>query len=102
MSPASKNSLGSRDTPKVGSRSYDVYRLDALERRGIGHVSQLPFSLRVLLENLLRQEDGRFVRPAAIEALSELSPRSAPRSENAFMPARVLLQDLTGVPAVAD
>ncbi len=103
MSPASKNSLGSRDTLKVGSRSYDVYRLDVLlERRGIGHVSQLPFSLRVLLENLLRQEDGSSVRTADIEALSEWQPRAATRSEIAFMPARVLLQDFTGVPAVAD
>ena len=102
MSPASKNSLGSRDTLTVGGRSYEVYRLDALERRGIGHVGQLPFSLRVLLENLLRQEDGRFVRTADIEALAEWQPKAATRSEIAFMPARVLLQDFTGVPAVVD
>ncbi len=102
MSPASKNSLGSRDTLTVGGRSYEVYRLDALERRGIGHAGQLPFSLRVLLENLLRQEDGRFVRTADIEALAEWQPKAATRSEIAFMPARVLLQDFTGVPAVAD
>jgi aconitate hydratase len=54
MSSASKNSFDARDTLTAGSRSYEVYRLDALERRGIGHVSKLPFSLRVLLENLLR------------------------------------------------
>src|SRR6266481_4016759 len=102
MSPASKNSLGSRDTLTVGNRSYEIYRLDALERRGIGHVSQLPFSIRILLENLLRQEDGRFVRSADIEGLSEWQPASASRSEIAFMPSRVLLQDFTGVPAVAD
>src|SRR5262249_1108603 len=72
------------------------------ERRSIGHVSQLPFSLRILLENLLRQEDGRFVRTADIEALSEWQPNATTRSEIAFMPARVLLQDFTGVPAVAD
>ena len=82
--------------------AYEVYRLDALERRGIGHVNQLPFSIRILLENLLRMEDGRFVRPADIEALSEWQPVAKVRSEIAFMPARVLLQDFTGVPAVAD
>src|SRR3972149_6615865 len=101
-SPASKTSFGARDPLPVGSRSYEIYRLDALERRGIGHVGKLPFSLRVLLENLLRQEDGRFVRTADIEALAEWQPKAATRSEIAFMPARVLLQDFTGVPAVAD
>src|SRR6202521_2120208 len=102
MCAVSKNSLGARDTLTVGNRSYEIYRLDALERRGIGHVSQLPFSIRVLLENLLRQEDGRFVRPGDIEALAEWQPRAKARAEIAFMPARVLLQDFTGVPAVAD
>ena len=102
MPSVSKNSLGARDTLKVGTRAYEIYRLDALERRGIGHVGQLPFSIRVLLENLLRQEDGRFVRPADIEALAEWQPTAPARTEIAFMPARVLLQDFTGVPAVAD
>jgi len=102
MSPASKNSFGSRDTLAVGGKNYEVYRLDALERRGIGHVGQLPFSIRVLLENLLRMEDGRFVRPGDIEGLSEWQPVQAQRAEIAFMPSRVLLQDFTGVPAVAD
>jgi aconitate hydratase len=102
MSPASKNSFGSRDTLTVGKNSYEIYRLDALARRGIGHVEQLPVSIRVLLENLLRMEDGRFVRPADIEGLSEWQPVAARRAEIAFMPARVLMQDFTGVPAVAD
>jgi len=102
MPPESKNSFGSRDTLSVGGRSYEIFRLDALERRGIGHIGQLPFSIKVLLENLLRMEDGRFVRPADIEALSEWKPTEAARTEIAFMPARVLLQDFTGVPAVAD
>ncbi len=102
MSPASKNSFSSREMLTVGNRGYEVYRLDALERRGIGHVNQLPFSIRILLENLLRQEDGRSVKAADIEALSEWQPVSANRAEIAFMPARVLLQDFTGVPAVAD
>src|SRR4051812_41295635 len=102
MSPVSKNSFGSRETLNAGEAGYDIFRLEALERRGIGHVSQLPFSLKILLENLLRHEDGRFVRTADIEALSEWQPNAATRSEIAFMPARVLLQDFTGVPAVAD
>src|ERR1700719_4058890 len=102
MCAVSKNSLGSRDTLTVGNRSYEVYRLDALERRGIGHVGQLPFSIRILLENLLRQEDGRFVHAKDIEALAEWQPATEQRAEIAFMPARVLLQDFTGVPAVAD
>ena len=70
MCAVSKNSFGARDTLAVGNRSYEVYRLDALHKRGIGHVDKLPFSIRVLIENLLRQEDGRFVRPADIEGLA--------------------------------
>ncbi len=102
MAAASKNSFGARDTLKAGSQSYEVFRLDALERRGIGHANQLPFSIRILLENLLRQEDGRFVHAKDIEGLSEWQPVTEKRAEIAFMPARVLLQDFTGVPAVAD
>ncbi len=102
MAAASKNSFGARDTLTAGNQSYEVYRLGALERRGIGHVNQLPFSIRILLENLLRQEDGRFVQAKDIEALAEWQPVAAKRAEIAFMPARVLLQDFTGVPAVVD
>jgi aconitate hydratase len=102
MPAASKNSLGVRDTLRVGNQDYEVHRLEALERRGIGHVGQLPFSIRILLENLLRQEDGRFVHAKDIEALAEWQPLTDRRAEIAFMPARVLLQDFTGVPAVAD
>src|ERR1700733_14569129 len=102
MAPESKNSFGSRNTLTSSGRNYEVFRLDALEKRGIGHVGQLPFSIKVLLENLLRMEDGRFVRPGDIEGLSEWHPKAAARSEIAFMPARVLLQDFTGVPCVAD
>ena len=68
----------------------------------MGHVSKLPFSLRVLLENLLRMEDGRFVHPGDIEALAGWDPKAATQKEISFMPARVLLQDFTGVPAVVD
>jgi aconitate hydratase len=99
---ASKNSFGARDTLTVGKQDYEIHRLEALDRRGIGHVGQLPFSARILLENLLRQEDGRFVHAKDIEALAEWQPVTDRRAEIAFMPARVLLQDFTGVPAVAD
>src|SRR4029077_10046543 len=102
MSPASKNSFGTRDTLQVDGKSYDIFRLNALEQKGVGHVSKLPFSLRVLLENLLRQEDGRFVHPGDIEALASWNPNAATQKEISFMPARVLLQDFTGVPAVVD
>jgi aconitate hydratase len=105
MSPASKNSFGARSALRVGSDTFDIYRLDALERAGIGNVSRLPFSLKVLLENLLRHEDGRFVFDEDIRALAGWDPTSAAgatEKEISFMPARVLLQDFTGVPAVVD
>jgi aconitate hydratase len=86
----------------VDGQSFQVFRLDVLERNRIGQVSRLPFSLKVLLENLLRQEDGRFVRAADIEALARWSRSIGTPKEIAFMPARVLLQDFTGVPAVVD
>ncbi|MGB6432015.1 MAG: aconitate hydratase AcnA [Candidatus Acidiferrales bacterium] len=102
MALARKNSFGTRETLKVDGREYDIFALDALEKKGVGKVSGLPFSLKVLLENLLRQEDGRFVKRAEIEALAAWAPGTTARTEIAFMPARVLLQDFTGVPAVAD
>src|ERR1700690_4527475 len=102
MAPASKNSFGTLETLQVDGKSYEIFRLSALEKKGVGHVSKLPFSLRVLLENLLRQEDGRFVHPGDIEALAGWNPNAATQKEISFMPARVLLQDFTGVPAVVD
>jgi aconitate hydratase len=102
MSPARLNSFRSLSALNVGGASYDIHRLDSLAKRSIGHVDELPFSLKVLLENLLRCEDGRFVHPEHIEALAEWKPNDAARKEIAFMPARVLLQDFTGVPAVVD
>jgi len=95
------NSFGSRATLKAGGRSYEIFRLDALERRGLP-IARLPYSLRILLENLLRREDGRVVQSADIEKLAKWDPRKLPDEEIAFMPARVLLQDFTGVPAVVD
>src|SRR5579871_5292000 len=102
MSPVSKNSFGTRETLQVDGKSYEIFRLGTLEKKGIGRVSKLPFSLRVLLENLLRQEDGRFVRPEDVEALAKWDPKVSTEKEISFMPARVLLQDFTGVPAVVD
>jgi aconitate hydratase len=102
MAPASKNSFGTRNTLQVDGKSYEIFSLSALEKKGVGHISKLPFSLRVLLENLLRQEDGRFVHPGDTEALAGWDPKAATQQEISFMPARVLLQDFTGVPAVVD
>jgi aconitate hydratase len=102
MSPASKNSFGTRQPLVVDGKSYEIFSLSALEKQGVGHAAKLPFSLRVLLENLLRQEDGRFVHPADIQALAGWDPNAATQKEISFMPARVLLQDFTGVPAVVD
>ncbi|HEY7194175.1 MAG TPA: aconitate hydratase AcnA [Gemmatimonadales bacterium] len=97
----SANSFGGRATLKAGGRSYEIYRLDALERRGLS-IARLPYSLKILLENLLRREDGRVVQTADIEKLARWEPTKPPDEEIAFMPARVLLQDFTGVPAVVD
>src|SRR6202171_2837561 len=102
MSPASKNSFGTRETLQVDGKGYEIFRLSALEKKGVGHAGKLPFSLRVLLENLLRQEDDRFVHAKDIEALASWDPNAATQKEISFMPARVLLQDFTGVPCVVD
>src|ERR1700690_22462 len=102
MSAASKNSFGAQASLNVGDARYEVYRLDALERAGVGAASKLPFSLKILLENLLRHEDGRFVSADDVRALASWNPAAALQKEVAFMPARVLLQDFTGVPAVVD
>ncbi len=97
----SSNSFGARATFKVGSKEYELYRLDALDKQGIS-TRHLPFSLRILLENLLRTEDGRNVTPQEIRALAAWNKNSKPEKEIAFTPSRVLLQDFTGVPAVVD
>src|SRR6266436_7498449 len=102
MPPASKNSFSTRETLQVDGKGYEIFRLSALEKKGVGHAGKLPFSLRVLLENLLRQEDSRFVHAKDIEALAGWDPNAATQKEISFMPARVLLQDFTGVPCVVD
>jgi len=105
VSLPAKNSFATRATLSVGSDKFDIYRLEALERAGIGNVAKLPLSLKVLLENLLRHEDDHFVRYDDITALAGWNPAGeggATEKEVSFMPARVLLQDFTGVPAVVD
>ena len=91
------NSFGSLATLRVGGAGYQIHRLDAVDGS-----ADLPFSLKVLLENLLRTEDGRNVTPDHIRALAQWDPSAEPSTEIQFTPARVLLQDLTGVPAVVD
>ncbi|MGI8817917.1 MAG: aconitate hydratase AcnA [Gemmatimonadales bacterium] len=95
------NTFGARSTLKVDGRTFEIFRLDALRRAGID-VQRLPYSLRILLENLLRTEDGVIVTAQDIEALARWTPGSGLTREIAFTPARVLLQDFTGVPAVVD
>src|SRR6202047_5249175 len=95
------NSFGSQSTLKVGNKSYEIFRLSALEAKGLS-LRRLPYSLRVLLENLLRQEDGKSVTANDIEFLAKWQASAEPAREIAFMPARVLMQDFTGVPAIVD
>jgi aconitate hydratase len=94
------NSFDARADLEVGGRSYEIYRLDALQSRF--DVARLPFSLKVLLENLLRNEDGVGVRREDIEALASWDHSAEPADEIAFTPARVVMQDFTGVPAIVD
>jgi aconitate hydratase len=96
----SENSFGARDTLAVAGAAHEIFRLDALQQRY--DVARLPFSLKVLLENLLRTEGNGSVRAADIEALASWDAKAQPSKEIAFSPARVLMQDLTGVPAVVD
>ena len=95
------DSFGTRSKLTVGGRSFEIFRLNALTRNGID-ITRLPYSLRILLEDLLRTEDGVTVTRNDIEALAGWSPANPPLREIAFTPARVLLQDFTGVPAVVD
>src|SRR5437762_3401029 len=96
------DSFGTRKTLTVGEQSYDIFRLDLLEKAGFKNVARLPVSLKVLLENLLRHEDNRLVPMADIDSLAGWNPQAKKEKEIAFMPARVLTQDLTGVPSVVD
>src|SRR6516162_706837 len=96
----SQDSFGSKGTLTVGGKDYTIWRLH--KAAGADALKRLPFSLKVLLENLLRHEDGRAVRKADIDGLIAWDPKAIPDREISFHPARVLLQDFTGVPAVVD
>ena len=96
-----KNSYGSRSVLKVGGEEFEIYRLDAVEKAGLP-VGQLPYSLKILMENLLRFEDDSVEADGDIEALARWQPKTISEREINFTPARVLLQDFTGVPAVVD
>src|SRR5215217_8336162 len=95
------DSFGSKDSLTVGDSTYDYYRLDAVTGDGLD-VSTLPFSLKVLLESLLRTEDGADITKADIEALAGWDATVEPSKEIQFTPARVIMQDFTGVPCVVD
>ena len=98
----SMDSFGARASLEAGGATHTIYRLDrAADALGCD-LSRLPFTLRVLLENLLRGEDGTAVTREQIEAIGAWEPKAAPSQEIAFRPARVLLQDFTGVPAIVD
>jgi len=91
------NSFGSRATLEAGGTTHEIYRLDAVPGS-----EALPYSLKVLLENLLRNEDGKNITKEHVAALAGWDPKAEPDTEIQFTPARVILQDLTGVPAVVD
>src|SRR4051812_462386 len=96
----STNSFDARATLRAGDRELEIFRLDALQDRF--DVARLPFSLKVLLENLLRTEGNGTVTAEDVEALAGWDPAAEPSQEIAFTPARVVMQDFTGVPAVVD
>ena len=96
------NTFKSRKILKVGNKDYEYFSLKAAEKNGLDGISKLPFSLKVLLENLLRNEDGRSVTADDIRAVATWLKTRKSKREIAFRPARVLMQDFTGVPAVVD
>src|SRR5713226_3840429 len=96
------NSFGTRTSLQVDGRSFQIYSLEALKAAGFPEMAALPYSMKILLENALRHEDGRFVKAADIEGLARWDLKGTAQKEISFAPARVLLQDFTGVPAVVD
>ena len=102
MTASGQDTLKTRRTLNAGGRAFDYFSLEAAQEAGIGDVSRLPYSLKVLLENLLRYEDGRTVTVDDIKAAAAWAETRRSSHEIAFRPARVLLQDFTGVPAVVD
>ncbi|MGE0521105.1 MAG: aconitate hydratase AcnA [Candidatus Binatia bacterium] len=102
MSTQRSDSFGTRARLTAGDATFEYFSLAALQRAGLTDVDRLPFSIRVLLENVLRNEDGRLVRAEDVQAMAAWSPAGPGTGEVPYMPARVLLQDFTGVPAVVD
>ncbi len=102
LTPTSLDSFKCRKTLTVGSKTYEYFSLPDAEKNGLAGISKLPFSLKVLLENLLRHEDGRSVTKAQIQGMVEWLKTKTSKQEIAYRPARVLLQDFTGVPCVVD
>ncbi|MDO9458973.1 MAG: aconitase family protein, partial [Alphaproteobacteria bacterium] len=102
MTEFGQDTLKTRRKLKVGTKSYDYFSLKAAEKAGVGAISRLPFSLKVLLENLLRWEDGRTVSVGDIKAIGKWLKQRRSDREISYRPARVLMQDFTGVPAVVD
>ncbi|HTL31979.1 MAG TPA: aconitate hydratase AcnA, partial [Kofleriaceae bacterium] len=96
------NSFSSKAQISVGNSKVGLYRLDALVKQKVGDVETLPYSLRILLENVLRYEDGKTVNPADVQAVASWNPKHRVEHEVQLRPARVLMQDFTGVPAVCD
>jgi len=102
VSVSGHDSLKARRTLSAGGKSYDYFALDAVAKAGLGDIARLPYSLKVLLENLLRYEDGRTVTVNDVKAVASWTNDRTSNHEIAFRPARVLMQDFTGVPAVVD
>src|SRR5918992_751725 len=101
MATGSANTFGAASTLRVGDQSYEIYRLDAVRGDGLD-VGSLPYSLKILLENLLRTEDGANITADHIRALGGWNPTAEPDTEIQFTPARVIMQDFTGVPCIVD
>jgi len=97
-----RNSFNTRTEIRAGGQTVQIYSLPALEKAGFPAVSRLPYSMKILLENLLRREDDAFVKAEDIQALAQWNATANVEKEISFMPARVLLQDFTGVPCVVD
>src|SRR5437899_6430230 len=96
------NTSATRTTVQVDGRGVQIYSLPALEKAGYPEIARLPYSMKILLENLLRHEDGRFVKGADIETLAKWDLKGCAQKEISFAPARVLLQDFTSVPTVVE
>ena len=102
MSKRRKDSFKAFDTLNVGDREYGMYRLSRLEELGLTRLARLPFSIRILLENMLRNEDGKLVTQDDVRTVAAYNAQNVARLEVPYMPARVVMQDFTGVPAVVD